>query len=87
MRRHAAAQGLTNLSQAPRFLFDQSLVHARGQIRLSLIPTNLPKAGVVNVSQILTVDKAQLLEPAGKLSAAAVRAVRDGLHMLFDKLE
>jgi hypothetical protein len=87
MRRHAAAQGLTNLSQAPRFLFDQSLFHARGQIRLSLIPTNLPKAGVVNVSQILTVDKAQLLEPAGKLSAAAVRAVRDGLHMLFDKLE
>jgi len=46
----------------------------------------LPKASVVNVSQILTVDKAELVECVGKLSAAAIGAVCDGLHMLFGRL-
>jgi len=47
---------------------------------------SLPKASVVNVSQILTVDKADLAELLGKLSGAAAQAVRDGLHPLFDRL-
>ena len=47
---------------------------------------NLPKAGVVNVSQILTVDKAELAESIGRLSDAAAHAVREGLHMIFDRL-
>jgi mRNA interferase MazF len=47
---------------------------------------NLPKPSVVNVSQILTVDKAELVDFTGKLSGAAIGAVRDGLHMLFDRL-
>ena len=47
---------------------------------------NLPKPCVVNVSQILTVDKAELVECTGKLSGGAVGAVRDGLHLLFDRL-
>ena len=47
---------------------------------------NLPKPSVVTVSQILTVDKAELVEAAGNLSSAAARAVCDGLHMLFDRL-
>jgi len=38
------------------------------------------------VSQILTVDKAELVEFTGKLSTAAADAVRDGLHLLFDRL-
>jgi mRNA interferase MazF len=46
----------------------------------------LPKASVVNVSQILTVGKAELVECTGKLSGAAASAVRDGLHLLFDRL-
>jgi mRNA-degrading endonuclease toxin of MazEF toxin-antitoxin module len=41
---------------------------------------------VVNVSQILTVDKAELTECAGTLSATAAAAVRDGLYLLFDRL-
>jgi mRNA-degrading endonuclease toxin of MazEF toxin-antitoxin module len=40
----------------------------------------------VNVSQILTVDKTELAECTGKLSNASAGAVRDGLHMLFDRL-
>ena len=47
---------------------------------------NLSKASVVNVSQILTVDKAELVECTGKLSGSAAGAVRDGLHLLFDRL-
>ena len=41
---------------------------------------------MVSVSQILTVDKADLVESTGKLSAPAAGAVRDGLHLLFDRL-
>ena len=40
----------------------------------------------VNVSQVLTVDKAELAEGIGKLSGPAASAVRDGRHLLFDRL-
>lgn len=59
---------------------------APGNVLLKKGEANLPKASVVNVSQILTVDKSELGECAGTLSAAAAGAVRDGLHMLFDRL-
>jgi mRNA interferase MazF len=47
---------------------------------------NLPRASVVNVSQILTIDKAELVDCTGKLSGVATGAVRDGLYLLFDRL-
>jgi len=47
---------------------------------------HLSKACVVNVSQILTVDKTELAHSIGKLTAASKCAVRDGLHLLFDRL-
>jgi len=47
---------------------------------------NLRNVSVVNLSQILTVDKEELEEYTGDLSAPAVEAVRDGLHLLFDQL-
>jgi mRNA interferase MazF len=60
--------------------------NAPGNVLLKRGEANLPKASVVNVSQILTVDKSELVECAGKLSALAAGAVREGLYMLFDKL-
>jgi mRNA interferase MazF len=63
-----------------------SRAKAPGNVLLKRGEANLRKASVVNVSQILTVDKADLVEYLGKLSAAAAGAVRDGLHMLFDRL-
>ena len=60
--------------------------NAPGNVLLKKGEANLPKASVVNVSQILTVDKSELVECAGTLSGAAVGAVRDGLHLLFDRL-
>jgi mRNA interferase MazF len=59
---------------------------APGNVLLKKGEANLPKASVVNVSQILTVDKADLAEYSGNLSGTAAAAVRDGLHLLFDRL-
>jgi mRNA interferase MazF len=63
-----------------------SRAKAPGNVLLKKGEANLPKASVVNVSQILTVDKAELAENIGSLSDAAAHAVRDGLHMIFDRL-
>lgn len=60
--------------------------NAPGNVLLRKGEANLPKASVVNVSQILTVDKSELVESMGNLSVASADAVREGLHMLFDQL-
>ncbi len=63
-----------------------SRANAPGNVLLKKGEADLPKAGVVNVSQLLTIDKAELVECIGKLSGAATGAVCDGLHLLFDRL-
>ena len=63
-----------------------SRANAPGNVLLKKGEANLPKASVVNVSQILTLDKVELVEPTGKLSSAAAKAVSDGLQLLFDRL-
>ena len=63
-----------------------SRANAPGNVLLKKGEANLRKTSVVNVSQILTVDKSELVECTGNLSGAAAGAVRDGLHMLFDRL-
>ena len=60
--------------------------HAPANVLLKKGEANLPKTSVVNISQILTVDKAELVEYVGRLSSAAATAVRDGLHLLFERL-
>jgi mRNA interferase MazF len=59
---------------------------APGNVMLKRGEAGLPKTSVVNVSQILTVDKAELVECTGKVSASSVAAVSEGLQMLFDRL-
>lgn len=63
-----------------------SRANAPGNVLLKKGEGGLSKASVVNVSQILTVDKAELVERIGKLSGPAANAVRDGLHLLFERL-
>jgi mRNA interferase MazF len=63
-----------------------SRANAPGNVLLKKGEANLPKASVVNVSQILTIDKAELGECAGQLSGTATEAVRAGLYLLFDRL-
>jgi len=57
---------------------------APGNVSLRKGDANLPRPSVVNVSQILTVHKSELVEPIGKLAAPAVGEIRSGLHLLFD---
>jgi mRNA interferase MazF len=59
---------------------------APGNVLLKKGEANLPNASVVNVSQILTVDKTELVERMGQLGGRTVGAVCDGLHLLFDQL-
>jgi mRNA interferase MazF len=58
---------------------------APGNVPLKKGEGNLPKASVVNISQILTVDKTELVEYVGKITPAAAAAVNEGLHLLFDR--
>ena len=63
-----------------------SRANAPGNVLLKKGEANLRKASVVNISQILTVDKTELVECTGKLSGTEAGRVRDGLHLLFDEL-
>lgn len=56
---------------------------APGNVPLEKGAANLPKASVVNVSQVLTIDKTEFAERIGKLSASTVDAIRSGLQLLF----
>ena len=56
-----------------------------GNVALTKGAANLLKPSVVNVSQILTVNKAELVERIGRLPAPVIDAIRDGLDLLFDR--
>jgi mRNA interferase MazF len=60
---------------------------APGNVLLAPREANLPKRSVVNVSQIFTVDKTQLSEKIGTLSAKRVREILDGVRLLTEPRE
>jgi mRNA interferase MazF len=60
---------------------------APGNVLLAPREANLPKQSVVNVSQSFTVDKTQLSEKIGALSARRVREILDGLRLLTEPRE
>jgi len=55
-----------------------------GNVRLRKGEANLPKASVVNVTQVLTVDKSDLKERIGTLSTTRVREILDGLRLVTE---
>jgi len=59
---------------------------APGNVSLRKGEANLPKASVVNVSQVLTVDKDGLVERIGRLPAGTLDAIRSGLELLFERV-
>ena len=65
-----------------------NLAHAGapGNVSLKKGDGNLPKASVVNVSQILTIDKTGLTERVGKLPASVVDAIRTGLDLVLQRV-
>jgi len=59
------------------------LADAPGNIRLPTKGTGLTKASVVNVSQIITVDKTFLTGRIGKLNPRLLAEVDDGLRLVL----
>src|SRR5206468_2219419 len=58
---------------------------APGNVVLKKGDANLRKASVVNVSQVATVNKSELVERIGRLPASTIEAIRRGLHLLLDR--
>ena len=55
-----------------------------GNVLLDEGEGNLPKQSVVNVSQIYTVNKLDLLDRMGTLEQERVREILDGVHLLIE---
>ena len=58
-----------------------------GNVRLARGEANLRKRSVVNVSQIITVDKSLLEEKIGSLSEARLLEIVAGVHLLINPVE
>jgi mRNA interferase MazF len=60
---------------------------APGNVLLDPNEANLPKQGVVVISQIFTIDKTQLGDYIGTLSSRRVRQILDGIKLLLEPRE
>jgi len=59
------------------------LAAASGNVLCGKADTGLPKDSVINVSQILTINKARLTHRAGRLPAKLMQTVEDGLRSVL----
>ncbi len=60
---------------------------APGNVLLAKGEANLPKRSVVNVTQMVTVDKADLVEKIGTLSRDRVEEVLDGVSLVLEPMD
>jgi len=59
------------------------LAEAPGNVLLPASESGLPKDSVVNVSQVITVDREFLSEKCGRLSSRLMRSVDEGLRLVL----
>jgi mRNA interferase MazF len=59
------------------------LVEAPGNVLLPAKAAGLPKDSVANVSQIITVDRDFLTEPAGRIRGELLKDVENGLRLVL----
>jgi mRNA interferase MazF len=59
------------------------LAKAPGNVLLNRRQSGLPKPSVVNVSQIITLDKSHLTEHVNKIGPREMHAVEDGLRLVL----
>ena len=57
---------------------------APGNVVLQKGEANLPKKSVVNISQIFTVNKSDLVEKIGKVSENRIQEILDGIRLLTE---
>ena len=62
---------------------NMALAEAPGNVRLSKIESGLAKPSVVNVSQILTIDRSLLTERVRALPAVITQKINDGLRLVL----
>jgi mRNA interferase MazF len=62
---------------------DLRLAAAPGNVQITGGDTRLPRDSVVNVSQIVTLDKAYLTERIGRLSGGVMLLVDDGIRTVL----
>lgn len=60
------------------------LADAPGNVRVRAREAGLPKESVANVSQVITVDKAFLVERVGQLKPQTLDQIADGLRLVLD---
>ncbi len=58
---------------------------APGNVLLTARATGLPKASVANVSQLVTLDRTDLTERAGRLSASNLELVLAGIDVVLGR--
>ncbi|MBX7251902.1 MAG: type II toxin-antitoxin system PemK/MazF family toxin [Candidatus Promineofilum sp.] len=66
---------------------NMALAVAPGNVRLEKGEANLPEASVVNITQVLTVDKRRLGEKIGSLSAKRLQQILGGIYLLLQPIE
>jgi len=59
------------------------LAGAPGNIKLTRRQSGLPRESVVNVSQVITLDKAYLTERVGKLPPRILATLEEGLRLVL----
>ena len=57
------------------------LTAAPGNVFLPASESGLPKDSVANVSQVITLDRAFLIEKCGRLPSSLIRSIEDGLRL------
>lgn len=60
---------------------------APGNVLLKKGESGLKKESVVNVSQMLTVDKSDLIEKIGRLSPSRIKQIVEGIKLLMESME
>jgi mRNA interferase MazF len=60
---------------------------APGNVLLRKGEGNLPKDSVVNITQIVTLDKSDLVEKIGSLLPERMRQIVDGVNLLLEPRE
>jgi mRNA interferase MazF len=59
------------------------LVDAPGNVLIPAKASGLPKDSVVNASQIVTIDRVFLSEPAGKLGSQLMKSIEAGIRLVL----
>jgi mRNA interferase MazF len=60
------------------------LLDAPGNVLLSMHASGLPRDSVVNVSQIVTIDRTTLSERVGQLDGKTLTAISRGVRLVLD---